>query len=168
MVSPAGSDPSMRQRLAEVFAVPTDLDYVQAFQNLAFLVLEIRKSGPDAARLLRKSLLEREVGNHQASLEAVNQALELDPLNPEAHYELGLAYLYLALAKAEALPVGPTAPALPYESITDLLSLAVESFSKVVELNPADEDAAQDLAAIAEVLAIGADDLAVAQALRTK
>lgn len=158
----------MRQRLAQLFQVPTDLDYVQAFQSLAELIVEMRRDGPSVDRLLRRSLLERGVGNHPASLRSARQALELDPQNPEGHYELGLAYFFLALAKAGALPMAPSATPMPEETLQDLLSLAVESFSRVVELNPADEDAAQDLAAIAEVLAVGVEEDALAAALRSR
>ena len=158
----------MRQRLAQLFQVPADLDYVQAFQDLSNLNLEIRREGPTVARLLRKSFLERGVGNHGASLGAVQRALELDPQSAEVRYSLGTAYFFLALARADALPVGPRASDLPGESISELLGLAIEEFSRVIELNPADEDAAQDLAALAELLAVGASDEQLAVALRTR
>lgn len=158
----------MRQRLAELFQVPSDLDYVQAFQDLSNLTLEIRRAGPTVGRLLRKSFLERGVGNHGASLTAVQRALELDPQSAEVHYNLGIAYFFLALARADALPVGPRASDLPGESISELLGLAVEEFSRVLEINPSDEDAAQDVAALAEILAVGADDLQLGLALRLR
>lgn len=158
----------MRQRLSQLFQVPSDLDYVQAFQDLSNLNLEIRKDGPTVARLLRKSFLERGVGNHGASLGAVQRALEIDPQNAEVRYSLGLAYFFLALARADALPVGPRASDLPGESVSELLGLAVEAFSRVVELNPSDDDAAQDLAALAELLAVGASDDQLGVALRSR
>jgi tetratricopeptide (TPR) repeat protein len=158
----------VRQRLAQLFAVPTDLDYVQAFQDLSLLNLEVRRDGPSVATLLRKAGLERNVGNHGAALGAVIQAHELDPQNPEVHYGLGVAHFYLALAKAGALPVGPKPTDLPDDEVSALLSLAVESFSRVLELNPADEDAAQDLTAIADVLAVGATEDQLSAALRAR
>ena len=158
----------MRQRLSQLFQVPADLDYVGAFQALSLMNLEIRRDGPSVERLLRKSLLERDVGNHSASLSAARRAQELDPQNPEVHYELGLAFFFLGLAKAGALPVGPKAPELPVEGIGELLGLAVEAFSRVIELNPQDEDAAIDLAALAEVLAVGANDDQLGLALRSR
>jgi tetratricopeptide (TPR) repeat protein len=158
----------VRQRLAQLFDVPTDLDYVEAFQALAELTLELRRGGPSAELLLRRAQLERGVGNHEASLRSAKQALELDAANPEGHYEVGLAYFYLALAKSHALPVAPRAhgPELPAEGVAELLGLAIEAFSRTVELNPNDEDAAQDLTALAEVLALESDDERLAQALR--
>ena len=158
----------MRQRLAELFQVPSDLDYVEGFQLLSMANLEIRREGPSVERLLRKSMLERGVGNHGASLGAAQRALELDPSNPEVHYELGLAHFYLALARAEALPVGPKLTDLPPHGIGELLGLAVEAFSRVIELNPQDDDAATDLAALAEVLAVGAGDEQLGAALRAR
>ncbi len=158
----------MRQRLSQVFQVPADLDYVEAFQTLSMANLAIRRDGPSFERLLHKALKERGVGNHGASLGAVQRAIELDPANPEGRYELGLAYFFLALARAEALPVGPRPTDLPPEGIGELLGLAVEAFSAVIELNPDDQDAADDLAAIAEVLAVGADDDQLGAALRAR
>lgn len=158
----------MRQRLTQLFQVPDDLDYVDGFQALAQLVLELRRDGPSVERLLRRSQLERNVGNHMASLASARDALALDPDNAEVHYDLGLAYLYLALAKAEALPVGPRPPDLPVEGIGELLGAAVEAFSRALGLNPADEDARTDVAAIAELLALGIDDAGLAVALRSR
>ncbi|MHB1262680.1 MAG: tetratricopeptide repeat protein [Thermoplasmatota archaeon] len=157
----------MRQRLAQVFQVPADLDYVEAFQALAMANLAVRRDGPSVQNLLHKARMEHGVGNHGASLGAVQRALELDPANVESRYELGLAYFFLALARAEALPVGPRPTDLPPEGIGELLGLAVEAFSSVIQLNPEDQDAADDLDALAEVLAVGADDEQLGVALRS-
>src|SRR5688572_21107201 len=37
---------TMRQRLSQVFQVPADLDYVESFQALSKVNLEIRRYGP--------------------------------------------------------------------------------------------------------------------------
>lgn len=158
----------MRQRLSQLFQVPDDLDYVDGFQALARVMLEIRRDGPTVERLLRRSQLERGVGNHMASLACAREALLLDDGNAETHYDLGMAYLFLALAKADALPVGPKVTELPVEGIGELLGAAVEEFSRTLELNPEDEDARQDVAAIAELLALGVDNDALATALRSR
>jgi tetratricopeptide (TPR) repeat protein len=160
----------VRQRLAQLFDVPTDLDYVEAFQALAQLTLELRRNGPSVELLLRRGQLERGVGNHESSLRSAQQAVALDPANPEGPYEVGLAYFYLALAKAHALPVAPRAHGsqLPAEGVAELLGLAIEAFSRTFELNPNDEDAAQDLAALAAVLALESDGDRLAQALRRR
>ena len=156
----------MRQRLQQLLQVPADVDYVDGFQALARLMLELRRDGPSVERLLRRAHLEREVGNHLASLKAARQALELDPDNGEVHYETGLAYLFLALARADVLPVGPKATDLPDQGIAELLALAVEAFSTALGLNPNDEDARNDVAAIAELLTMGDDEDRLADALR--
>lgn len=156
----------MRQKLQQLLQVPPDVDYVDGFQALARLMLELRRDGPSVERLLRRAHLEREVGNHMASLAAARQALELDPHSGEVHYELGLAHLFLALARADALPIGPKATELPDQGIGELLALAVESFSNALGINPDDEDARQDVGAIAELLMLGMDDDVLAGALR--
>lgn len=149
----------MRQRLAQLFQVPADLDYVESFQALSKVNLEIRRYGPSAERLIRKAHLERDVGNHAAGLVAAQDALVLDPRDPEMHYQVGLAFLYLALAKARALPVGPSPTELPDETASELLSKSVAAFRMVLELNPKDEDARQDATALQSILdAHGSDD----------
>jgi tetratricopeptide (TPR) repeat protein len=156
----------MRQRLSQLFQVPADLDYVESFQALSKVNLEIRRYGPSAERLLRKAHLERDVGNHASSLVAAQDALVLDPRNPEMHYHVGLAFLYLALAKAEALPVGPSPTELPDDPASALLDKAASAFRLVLELNPRDEDARQDANALQAVLDAHPDDKHLSEALR--
>ena len=158
----------MRQRLAQVFQVPADLDYVESFQHLSKVNLEIRRYGPTAERLIRKAHLERDVGNHASSLVAAQDALVLDPRNPEMHYHVGLAFLYLALAKADALPVGPSPSELPEDQTTALLEKAVSAFRLVLELNPSDEDALLDANTLQAVLDAHPDDRGLGEALRAR
>src|ERR1041385_2868336 len=158
----------MRQRLSQLFQVPSDLDYVESFQALAKANLEIRRYGPSAERLLRKAHLERDVGNHASSLAAAQDALVLDPRDPEMHYQVGVAFLYLALAKAGALPVGPSPTELPQESARDLLEKAIAGFRIVLELNPKDEDARQDAQALQSVLDAHPGEAGLADALRSR
>lgn len=158
----------MRQRLSQLFQVPADLDYVESFQALSKTNLEIRRYGPTAERLLRKAHLERDVGNHASSLVAAQDALVLDPRNPEMHYQVGLAFLYLALAKAGALPVGPSPGEMPQESVRDFLEKAVAAFQLVVELNPKDEDASQDAQALQAAMESHPGNDTLAEALRSR
>src|ERR1051326_1474250 len=158
----------MRQRLSQLFQVPSDLDYVESFQALAKANLEIRRYGPSAERLLRKAHLERDVGNHASSLASAQDALVLDPRNPEMHYQVGMAFLYLALAKASALPVGPSPTELPQETAGVLLEKAVAAFRLVLELNPRDEDARQDAAALQAVLEAHPGEAGLAESLRSR
>jgi len=158
----------MRQRLSQLFQVPQDLDYVESFQALSKANLEIRRYGPTAERLVRKAHLERDVGNHSSSLVAAQDALVLDPRNPEMHYQVGLAFLYLALAKAGALPVGPSPSELPEETTRDLLEKAIAAFGIALELNPKDEDARQDVQALQATLDTHPGDPALSEALRSR
>lgn len=158
----------MRQRLlTQLVEVPRDLDYVESFQALSRLNLELRRLGPSAERLLRRAHLERAVGNHAASLAATQDALILEPANAETHYQVGVAHLYLAFAKADLLPVGPRAPTLPAESVAVLLGRAVDSFAKALEHNPNDEDAREDILVLRKVLdAVHGDDNLLTRMLR--
>jgi len=143
----------MRQRLlTQLVQAPADLDYVESFQALSRINLELRRHGPSAERLLRRAAMERAVGNHAASLAAAQDAMVLEPQNPEMHYQVGVAYLFLALAKAEALPVGPRPTELPDDSLSTLLRRAADSFHKAHEMNPADEDAGEDHAILTKIL----------------
>jgi tetratricopeptide (TPR) repeat protein len=156
----------MRQRLSQLFQVPADLDYVESFQALSKVNLEIRRYGPTAERLVRKAHLERDVGNHASSLVAAQDALVLDPRNPEMHYQVGLAFLYLALAKASALPVGPSPSELPEDPASALLGKAVAAFRTTLELNPKDDDARQDAQVLQAILDAHASERTLGEALR--
>ncbi len=158
----------MRQRLTQLFQVPSDRDYVESFQALSKVNLEIRRYGPTAERLVRKAHLERDVGNHGSSLVAAQDALVLDPRDPEMHYQVGLAFLYLALAKAGALPVGPSPSEMPEDSASALLGKAIAAFRVTLELNPKDDDARQDAQALQAVLDAHATERALADALRSR
>lgn len=164
-----GKPKPMRQRLlTQLLQVPHDLDYVESFQELSRMNLEIRRHGPSAQRLLRKATLERAVGNHAASLVACQDALVLDPNNPEMHYQVGIAFMFLALAKADALPVGPSPTDVPNDSVAALLSKAIEAFRTVLRHNPRDQDAREDVSAIQKVLAAHVTDEQLGEALRTR
>jgi tetratricopeptide (TPR) repeat protein len=157
----------MRQRLlTQLVQVPTDLDYVESFQQLARTNLEIRRDGPNAQLLLRLAELERAVGNHGASLKACQDALVLADQNPEMHYQLGVAYLFLCLAKADILPVGPNRVEAPRESLAELLDKAAAAFQGALKLNPQDQDAREDLKAVKDLIRHHETDQQLADAVR--
>jgi hypothetical protein len=159
----------MRQRLlTQLVQAPSDLDYVESFQALSRINLELRRHGPSADRLLRRAHLERAVGNHAASLAATQDAMVLEPANPEMHYQVGVAHLFLALAKAEALPVGPRPTELPDESLSTLLSRARDAFAKAAEMNPEDEDAREDVAVLTKILDEARSESVLSEAMRVR
>lgn len=157
----------MAQRLlSHLVQAPRDVDYVESFQALSRIHLELRRMGPSADRLLRRAQLERAVGNHAASLAAAQDALVLQPQDPEMHYQVGVAHLFLALAKADLLPVGPRPTDLPSDALTTLLERARDCFGKAHAMNPADEDAAADHATLTHLLDDVHSDAAVRRRLR--
>lgn len=159
----------MRQRLlTQIIQLPWDVDYVESFQALSKINLELRRLGPSAQRLLRRAQLERAVGNHAASLTACEDALVLEPTNAEMHYQVGVANLFLALAKAEALPVGPRVPDLPDEAPSVLLRRAATCFARTLELNPNDDDAREDVAILDQVLEQCKNEETLVEALRVR
>lgn len=156
----------MQQKtLLEVVTAPAEEDYVQHFQALAQVNLEIRQSGPTAQRLLRKSILEMDIGNYSASLDAARDALDLKPELPEASYQEGMALMLLAFTKVGVL-AGAPGMAMPIARARRLLEQAAESFAIVAINNPCDEEAVADQQAITGFLDENEDDGDLDQALR--
>lgn len=143
----------MRQHvLAQLLHAPRDVDYVESFQALQTVNLEMRRSGPTAQRLLRKGLLEMEVGNYSAGLSAARDAAVLEPDNDEAHYMVGRAYVFLALAKADGIALGPSLRLTPGETTTSLVANAADAFRRVASLNPDDQEALRDVEVLEELM----------------
>lgn len=153
-------------RLVQVFQIPTDVDYVSGFQELSRVNLQLRRLGASVPLLIHKARLERGVGNHPSSLDALMQAQGMSPDHPEILYELGVTQFCLAMAEAGALPANPRPAQSTTRSVRDLLTASLEAFTAVLERNPDDPEAARDLAVIAELLAAAEDDLQLADALR--
>jgi Flp pilus assembly protein TadD len=152
--------------LLQLVQVPADLDYVQHFQTLSAVNLEIRKSGASAERLLRKAILESDVGNFEAALLAAKDAVDLEPKNPEAHHQVGMASLMLAMVKSGALASGPGLHEMPTESATELVLAAMEAFREAAKLNPEDQESRADLAALKVLVKRKESEEELAQALR--
>ncbi|HUR62240.1 MAG TPA: hypothetical protein VM286_07760 [Candidatus Thermoplasmatota archaeon] len=156
----------MRTRLLARLVHGPDLDYVEHFQMLSAINLEIRRSGPTAERLLRKAILEMDVGNYLASLSAAEDALALDARSPEIRHQLGRIHLRLALAKAGAIPLGPGAEKGILQSPTELLQGAIEAFEAAVRLNPEDDESRSDAGVLHQLAADCDTDAKLAKALR--
>lgn len=153
------------RQILELVHHPTDVDYLTHFQALAAVNLEIRNHGPTAERLLRKAILELDLGNPTASLQAAKDAVVAQPLLAEAHYHAGLTHVVLAFVRAGALPMAQGGEP-PSASATELLGAAVEDFGHALGLNRADEEAAEDLELVMRFLAENEDEEAARKALR--
>ena len=155
----------MKTRTLGEWVKERDLDYVERFQALAVLNMEIRKSGPSAERLLRKSVLEMDVGNYTASLTAAQDAVALDSSLAETHHQVGMSLLVVALSKAGAVPGGPGQEDGP-EPVAALLSRAIASFRANLERNPRDEETRTLLIAMQSALRDYPNEKALRVALR--
>ena len=156
----------MKQRtLLELVPTATEADYIQHFQALATVNLEIRQRGATAERLLRRSILEMDVGNFQASLDAAQDALDLRPDLNEARYQEGMSLIMLAFTKLGVV-AGAAGMATPIARPRTLLEQAAESFGKAVRANPEDEEAQDDLAATSAFLANHPEDDALEDEMR--
>ncbi|MEA3191432.1 MAG: hypothetical protein QOD77_2014 [Thermoplasmata archaeon] len=146
--------------LSQLATAPRDLDYVEHFQTLSVVNLEIRRHGPSAERLLRKAILEMDLGNYGASLAAALDAVAMDPVSPETHHQVAMAYLLSSLARTGLVPVGPGTAIheLPAASALELMHKAVDAFRKVVRLNPSDQETQEDLEALEGVTGGAKDD----------
>ncbi|MES2155250.1 MAG: hypothetical protein V4510_08970 [bacterium] len=142
----------MRTRLLTQLVEAPNLDYVENFQVLSALNLEIRRHGPSAERMLRKAMLEMGVGNYAACLSAALDAQAMDPASPETHYQVGLANFLIALARSGAVPGGPGMghPA-DDEPASRLLAKSIEAFREAVRVNPGDDETAQDVAILQQL-----------------
>lgn len=156
----------MRPRLIAQLVHAADLDYVEHFQLLSAVNLEIRRSGPTAERLLRKAILEMDVGNFLASLSAAEDALALAPRSAEVRHQLGCINLRLALAKAGAIPLGPGAEKGILQSPTELLQAAIDAFETAVRLNPQDDESRADAGILVQLAKDCDTDVKLSKALR--
>ena len=155
--------PRLRTRL---LVAPRDLDYVEQFQLLAAVNLEMRRHGPTVDRLVRKAVLEMHVGNFSAALTAALDAATEDPTSAEAHYQAARAYILLALNKADVLPRGPGDVGAPEAGLEELVRLAMEELRTVIRLNLKDEDALETFLLLESLLESSRGEEQLAAALR--
>lgn len=162
--------------LLQMLHAHPDADYVESFQSLAAVNLEIRRTGANAERLLRKAALEMDIGNHAAAVAAARHASQLSPKDAEPHFVAGRGLMLMALVRARALP-GATAGAagipdapegVASEPANQLASDAAHEFRAAVRLNPDDQEALEDLAVIESILTSHPQDASFARALRAQ
>lgn len=155
----------MRSRLITELVSAPNLDYVESFQTLSALNLEMRRQGPSAPLLLRKAILEMGCGNYAACLSAALDAAAMEPLSAETHHQVGSAYFLLALARSGAVPAGPGHAHEDQPAIV-LLSKSIDSFRQSIRLNPGDEEADADLAILEQLQRDADTEHKLIQALR--
>lgn len=145
---------ALRGSLLAHLAAPCDTDYVAVFTTLCSVNLAVRNQGPTAPLLLRKAILERELGNYTAALTSAIDCTAMDPQCAEAFHQVGCANLLLALAKVRAVAGSPaTAAACLGETARSFLTRATEAFRENSRLNPADEEASRDLDVLEQIAA---------------
>ena len=157
--------PVKQRTLLELVPTATEADYIQHFQALATVNLEIRQRGATAERLLRRSILEMDVGNFQASLDAAQDALDLRPDLNEARYQEGMSLIMLAFTKLGVV-AGAAGMETPIARPRTMLEQAAEAFGKAERANPEDEEAQDDLAATSAFLANHPEDDALEDEMR--
>ncbi|MEA3203732.1 MAG: hypothetical protein QOI63_1411 [Thermoplasmata archaeon] len=130
------------------------IDYVEGFQDLARLGVEIHRSGPTLPLLLRKAVLELRVGSYAAASDAASDALVCNDQCAEAHWLHALALLGLCLVDLGLLTEGPgEPPARSGAPVLARLEAAWRSLVECVRLSGGDQEAATLLAYVETVLA---------------
>ncbi len=124
-------------------------DYLEHFASLAMVNVEIREKGATAERLLRKSILEMDIGNYSAALDAARDASDVRADWAEAHYQEGMSLLLLAFTKAGIL-AGAAAMERPVGSVRTLLIHARDALEQAMHLNPLDEEVIEDYEALVD------------------
>ncbi len=156
-----------QQTLASLVHAPLDADYVGNFQALAAVNLELERHGPSHRRLLRKGILELDVGNFEAGHETLHQALRYDDSDAETHFQHAVASLLVACVKADAIVAAPGSNIQQDgRTIVEHLRSAAKSLAAVVRLNPHDDEAKEGLGHLAEVMADDPDDAALRNLLQ--
>ncbi len=147
----------MQQRnLLQLLPPRDETDYLDHFRCLAAVNVEIQQNGASAERLLRKAILEMEVGNFAAGLEAARDATDVRPEWAEAHYQQGMALLHLAFVRAGIL-AGSAGMERPVGSCKTLLEHAGRAFGEALRLHPEDEEVQDDLKTLSLFLASNED-----------
>lgn len=144
------------QRLADLglrFLPPADLDYGDAFRNLANIELTMRREGATEELLLRRAHAMLALGNYLRAAFDAEEVARGNPENAEAHFVKGAATLAMAaVTMGLARPgVGAYLPKSSLPRTLDLLAMAEQCFAAVIARNPDDPQAGRALAATARL-----------------
>ncbi len=138
--------------LLQLLPPRSETDYLDHFQALAAVNVEIQKRGATPERLLQKAMLEMQIGNFSAGLEAARDATDLRPTWAEAHYQQGMALLHLAFVRVGIL-AGSAGMERPVGSPKTLLEHAGRAFGEALRLHPEDVEAKEDLSTLSLFMA---------------
>lgn len=135
------------------FLPPADLDYGDAFRNLANIELMMRREGSTAELLLRRAHAMLALGNFLRAAFDAEEVARGDPACSEAQFVKGRASLAMAAIRmGMARPgVGSYLPRSSLPKTVDLLAMAEQCFAAVLARNPDDAQAARALAATAKL-----------------
>ncbi len=128
-----------RADVLTVLHPPREVDYVATFQQLADTTLAMRREGASYERMVRRGVLEADLGNYDASRQTAYDAalMRHDPL--EALFLRGSSALLQALTRLDVLEAKvPDPGTLP---VRTLLEDAQQAFHDVVRIDPTDKDA---------------------------
>jgi tetratricopeptide (TPR) repeat protein len=132
------------------FLPPPDLDYGDAFQNLAAIELTMRREGNTEELLLRRAHAMLALGNYLRAAFDAEEVARGNPESSEAQYVKGQASLAMAAIRMGlARPgIGSYLPRSSLPKTVDLLAMAKQCFASVVARHPEDPQAARALAAV--------------------
>ncbi len=142
----------MSDRLVAPMPFEADADYVTSFDALARLEIEIRRRGPSPHLLLRRAMLSMGIGNYVGALQAAQDAVTACPREAEAHYQEGLAWLWMARVQTGHATCAPGAPAPTKRPLRILLGNAHDAFCAAMACAE-DEDTEQAVAWLEGLLA---------------
>ncbi|MGB1696929.1 MAG: hypothetical protein ACPHK8_00855 [Thermoplasmatota archaeon] len=144
----------MRATIQELVHAP-QTDYVEAFQAISHVNMEIQKMGPTPERLLRRAVLEIDMGSYVDARESIQDSLLAGHQAPEAMYYLGIVNVFLAMQKAGAIAAaaGQFAP----EPARVHMEQACAAFRSALALNE-DEDLQAQLEACEDLLEEAPDE----------
>jgi hypothetical protein len=128
-------------RMADPLPRGTDMDYVQCFEASARIEMEIRRRGPSPHLLLRRAMAAMALGNYVTALDAARDAVTACPKEPEAHYQEGLAWLWIGRVQVGAATMAPGTPAITKRPLETVLANAYDAFCAASACGRADGDA---------------------------
>lgn len=144
----------MKATIHELVNAP-QTDYVEAFQAFAALGMEIQRMGPTPERLMKKGILEIDLGAYVDAKQSIQDALLANASVPEGMYYLGVVNVYLSLQRAGVLAAAQGQFAPEYARVH--MEEACVAFRSALAVND-DEDLRSQLAACEALLEDASDE----------